>query len=114
MLLERYRRAVLPIVVFGFCAGVALADPKPDISGIEPLPITVKATPIRSFKRFGEADEPLGKLAFRGGLVLTSPSRYFGGWSGLVLDADAKSLLAISDSSVWMTGRPAPTVASYI
>lgn len=105
MLLERYRRVVLPIVVFGFCAGVALADPKPDISGIEPLPITVKATPIRSFKRFGEADEPLGKLAFRGGLVLTSPSRYFGGWSGLVLDADAKSLLAISDSGVWMTGR---------
>ena len=43
MLLERYRRAVLPIVVFGFCAGVALADPKPDISGIEPLPITVEA-----------------------------------------------------------------------
>lgn len=105
MLLEGYRSAVLPIVAFGICAGVALADPKPEIAGIEPGSITVRAMPIRTFKRFGGADERLGKLVFRGGLVLTSPSRYFGGWSGLILDADAKSLLAISDSGVWMTGR---------
>ena len=37
-------------------------------------------------------------------MVLTSPSPNFGGWSGLVLDDDAKSLLAISDTGVWMTG----------
>ena len=99
MIFEKYRRAVLLIAALAFCAGVALADPKPDIAGIEAGPITVKATPIRTFKRFGAADEPLDKLTFRGGLVLTSPSRHFGGWSGLVLDADAKSLLAISDSA---------------
>jgi hypothetical protein len=104
LLFEKYRHAVLPIVALAFCAGIALADPKPDIAGIEAGPITVKATPIRTFKRFGGADEPLDKLTFRGGLVLTSPSRHFGGWSGLILDADAKSLLAISDSGVWMTG----------
>ena len=105
MLFEKYRHAVLPIVALAFCASIALADPKPDIAGIDAGPITVKATPIRTFKRFRGADEPLDKLTFRGGLVLTSPSRHFGGWSGLILDADAKSLLAISDSGVWMTGK---------
>jgi hypothetical protein len=104
LLFEKYRHAVLPIIALAFCAGIALAEPKPDIAGIEAGPVTVKATPIRTFKRFGGADEPLDKLTFRGGLVLTSPSRHFGGWSGLILDADAKSLLAISDSGVWMTG----------
>jgi hypothetical protein len=104
LLFEKYRHAVLPIIALAFCAGIALAEPKPDIAGIEAGPVTVKATPIRTFKRFGGADEPLDKLTFRGGLVLTSPSRPFGGWSGLILDADAKSLLAISDSGVWMTG----------
>jgi hypothetical protein len=105
LLFEKYRHAILLVVAFAFCAGIALADPKPDIAGIEAGPITVNATPIRTFKRFGGADEPLDKLTFRGGLVLTSPSRHFGGWSGLILDADAKSFLTISDSGVWMTGR---------
>ena len=105
MLFQKYRRAVLPVVAFALCAGTALAGPKPDIAGIEPGPITVTATPIRTFKRFGGADVPLDKLTFRGGLVLTSLSPHFGGWSGLILDADAKSFLAISDSGVWLTGR---------
>ena len=54
-----------------------------------------------------------GQLEFRGGLVLSSPSANFGGWSGLVMEADGKSLLAISDVGSWMTadvtydGRPA-------
>ena len=32
-----------------------------------------------------------------------SPSANFGGWSGLVMEADGKSLLAISDVGSWMT-----------
>ena len=34
-----------------------------------------------------------GKLTWRGGLVLTSPSPHFGGWSGLAIDADGKGFL---------------------
>jgi hypothetical protein len=35
--------------------------------------------------------------------VLSSPSPDFGGWSGLAMEADGKSLLAISDVGSWMT-----------
>ena len=45
----------------------------------------------------------LRRLEFRGGLVLTSPSRDFGGWSGLVMDAGGRSLLAVSDAGSWLT-----------
>jgi len=99
-----FQRAVLAVVVFGVCVSVALADPKPDIANVAAGPIIVSATPIRSFKRFTETDEPLSKLTFRGGLVLKSPSPLFGGWSALIMDDDARYFLAISDSGVWMTG----------
>ena len=45
-----------------------------------------------------------GRLTWRGGLVLTSPSKYFGGWSGLALDPDGKGFFAISDAGAWMSG----------
>lgn len=99
------RRLVLTIAVVGVCSGASLADEKPDISALKaaPISISVDAQPIASFARSGP-DRPLGKLKFLGGLVLTSPSPYFGGWSGLLLDDEAKTFLALSDSGVWMSG----------
>jgi len=92
----------------GLCVGAAFADAKPDISTLKASPVTVEAQPITTFARFGP-DHPLGKLKFLGGLVLKSPSPYFGGWSGLLLDDDAKSFVALSDASIWMTGELAYT-----
>ena len=105
MLPENYQRALLHLLLFGICVGVAIAGPKPEMLGIEAGQIAVNATRISSFKRFGGADEPLAKLTFRGGLVLTSASPQFGGWSGLIMDDEAKSFLAISDTGVWLTAR---------
>lgn len=78
---------------------------KPDVSQLTAAPITVEARPVTRFSRTGLAAEPSGKIKFRGGLVLTSPSPSFGGFSGLVVDDEARSFLAISDTGVWMTGR---------
>jgi hypothetical protein len=50
--------------------------------------ITVEAHPIAAFDRIDTGKARFGKLKWRGGLVLTSPSRHFGGWSGLVVDAE--------------------------
>ena len=47
-------------------------------------------------KRFGE-------LEFRGGLLLSSASTHFGGWSGLLVEADGNSLFAVSDVGSWLT-----------
>lgn len=43
------------------------------------------------------------RLEFTGGLVLSSPSPEFGGWSGLVTSEDGRRLFAISDRGDWMT-----------
>lgn len=86
-------------------AVVATAQMKPGVVGEEPQNIDVEAEPIASFWK-GNAPSDVGKhLEWRGGLVLTSPSRYFGGWSGLLMDADGKSFVAISDTGNWMTGE---------
>ena len=65
--------------------------------------VEIEARPIAHFQRGRPDLKRFGPLEFRGGLVLSSPSRHFGGWSGLAMDADGKSLVAVSDVGVWLT-----------
>ena len=44
----------------------------------------------------------LGRLAWRGGLELTSPSKDFGGFSGLLIEQDGRRLLAVTDRGMWL------------
>ena len=81
------------------------AEPKPDIAKLQPAAIAISAAPIAKFSRTGGSETKFGKLTYRGGLVLAAPDNVnFGGWSGLVLDPDAKGFAAVSDSGVWLTG----------
>jgi len=68
--------------------------------------IDVKATPVPL-----NADDPghttVGKLAYRGGLVLTSSEPRFGGFSALGVSPDGARLLAISDKAKRLFMRPA-------
>lgn len=75
---------------------------KPSAGDLTVAAIEVAATPIEAFSRTSSATR-FGKLEFRGGLVLSSPSPHFGGWSGLVLGADGRRIVAISDAGAWMT-----------
>ena len=72
---------------------------------IEALPgsvtTTVAAIPI-DFDRSNPDRKNFGKLIFRSGLNLYAKTRHFGGYSGIVLDASGRSLLAISDAGGWM------------
>lgn len=77
---------------------------KPDpVDGIKAIEIT--ARPFRSFERTGAGGHRYGKLEFRGGLVLTSPDKAFGGLSGLVLEPDGRKFLAVSDETGWLSGE---------
>lgn len=98
-----FSRSAVAIALLLVGTAASRADAKPDISDLEAGPIVVNAEPVTSFVRDGP-DRRLGKLTFVGGVVLTSPSAYFGGWSGLLVDDDAKSFFALSDTGVWMTG----------
>jgi hypothetical protein len=64
--------------------------------------IEVEARRISHFQRGISGTRRFGPLEFRGGLVLTSPSRHFGGLSGLVMEADGRGLLAVSDQGAWL------------
>jgi hypothetical protein len=104
--LNGFPRSVLAAIFVGSWSVAAFAGAKPDIAGLKAGPISIDAAIIKTFVRTEDAEHRLSgsKVTFRGGLVLSSPSPHFGGWSGLVLGDDAKSLLAISDTGVWMTG----------
>lgn len=78
-----------------------------------PIPIEITARQITSFGAAVGVGNAGGKLAFIGGLVLASPNKDFGGWSGLVVSDDGHRLLAVSDRGNWLTadlvyeaGRP--------
>ncbi len=71
----------------------------------EPLAIEVKARALPHFQPSKPGANRFGDLEYRGGLVLTSPSEHFGGWSGLVMDADGMRLLAVSDVGTWMSAN---------
>ncbi len=86
-------------------AGIALGDSKPSTREVQVEPIAVDALPIAAFDKAAPEKTRFGKLVWRGGLVLTSPSRNFGGWSGLALSSDGRKFLAISDAGTWMTGN---------
>ena len=80
------------------------ADAKPNPRTLTPTDITIEAQPITSFNLARPDEKRFGQLEFLGGLVLTSPdSKNFGGWSGLITDADARNFAAVSDSGVWLS-----------
>ncbi|MFA5900159.1 MAG: esterase-like activity of phytase family protein [Hyphomicrobium sp.] len=92
------------VAVVAVCASVAFGGSKPSMVDLQTGPLTVDAKPLPGFSRIDRAARRFGRLTWRGGLVLTSPSQYFGGWSGLVLDPDGKGFLAITDAGAWMSG----------
>jgi hypothetical protein len=71
----------------------------------EPVAIEVNARPIPAFEPRDRSRLRFGSLAYRSGLVLTSPYRGFGGLSGIRLDAKGEHFIAISDHGAWFTGR---------
>lgn len=85
------------------CAALRAQDlpsPVTDVRAIE-----VSARQIKSFERVGGGGNRYGKLEFRGGLVLSSSSRLFGGLSGIVVEPDGKRFIAVSDETGWISGE---------
>jgi hypothetical protein len=99
------RTLCLILATAALCSAPAHSDPKPDPTKDVIEAITVDVRAIDSFDKSNASKTTFGKLEFRGGLVLSSVSKKFGGWSALALDPDGRRLLAISDTGAWMTGE---------
>ena len=81
----------------------ATAPATPAVPIVPNGPITVTARKIDSFSRTS-SESRFGRLTFRGGLVLTSETKDFGGLSGIEIEADGRSFVAITDEGHWLTG----------
>jgi len=66
--------------------------------------IVVEASPV-TLNPDDPSQDGVGPLAFRGGLVLRSADRRFGGVSDLVVSADRRRLAAVSDEGSFLTAR---------
>jgi hypothetical protein len=70
-----------------------------------PETIEVHAKALAAFEPRDPSRRRFGALEFRGGLVLTSPFREFGGLSALNMAPDGVHFLALSDKARWFRGR---------
>jgi hypothetical protein len=70
-----------------------------------PVPIVVEAQPLAAFDIRDRSNHQFGLLEFRGGLVLRSSYRNFGGISAIRVAADGARFIALSDKGWWLRGR---------
>jgi hypothetical protein len=73
--------------------------------GEPPVAIEISAQPISGFDFRDPSRHQFGLLEFRGGLVLRSAYRYFGGLSAIRMAADGAGFVAVSDRGWWLHGR---------
>ena len=80
------------------CAG---ASPPPAVA--QKPRLEVPRTSSQPFQIDDPSAKIIGRLVWRGGLVLSASTRHFGGWSDLHVSPDGKTLTSISDEGAWLT-----------
>jgi len=97
-------RAAIAAIVLLSLAAPAVPSP-PNLSTNLGTPIVVTARAIPAILP-GKPDQlRVGHVLYRGGLELTSPTRDFGGLSGLRMAPDGAHFVALTDKGFWFTGR---------
>ena len=99
------RRCVLIFAMAIVSASFVTAGSKPLFKHTKQQEIAVTARQIPSFDKVKSNVTRFGNLLWRGGVELSSPSKHFGGWSGLRLGAKGRALLAVSDAGTWLRGE---------
>jgi hypothetical protein len=70
-----------------------------------PVAIEIHARPIAALLPGDPARVSFGALTFRGGIVLTSPYKEFGGVSAIRVAADGARFLSVTDKGRWLRAR---------
>ena len=97
--MARFR--ILIILFFGL---FSFAYPQKELQD-QAVAITISAAPIPALETDKPSQTRFGSLEFRGGLVLTSTHKSFGGISALRVRPDGEHFLALSDRASWFLGR---------
>jgi hypothetical protein len=96
--------ALLAMLAVALPAAAQLSSKK-DEPPPAPAAIEIKASLVPSFEHRDPDRRRFGMLDFRGGLVLTSPFREFGGISSINVAPDGANFIAATDRSWWLRGR---------
>jgi hypothetical protein len=91
---------VVSAVLFAATAGIGEAQRAVGAQRIE-----IEAHTIDAFDSRDTSRRQFGALVFRGGLMLKSPYRHFGGFSALRMAPDGGRLLALTDRGHWLYAR---------
>jgi hypothetical protein len=67
--------------------------------------IDIRAQAIEAFDPRNTSLKRFGALDFRGGLMLESPAKEFGGISALRVGADGQSFISVTDKGQWLRAR---------
>ncbi len=89
---------------FLIAALIVFGNPLYSDTLIRTLSIKVKSVPV-NFSLTNKSQTTFGKLAWRGGIELIGPGKFFGGLSGITVGADGTDFIAISDAGRWVTGN---------
>ena len=100
-----YRRAALVALLAGLIVAAIPDATRPVRVTEPPAAIEIVAQPFASFHHGDPSRRRFGLLEFRGGLVLTSRFKEFGGLSSFRVAADGARFIAASDKGWWLKGR---------
>ncbi len=101
----RPNRRTIAALLASALALVAIPDAQKPPSAEPPVAIEVRSELIAAFDIRDPARRQFGLLEFRGGLVLHSSNRNFGGISAIRVAADGAHFIALSDKGWWFRGR---------
>ena len=99
------RRTVTALIPFAWLIGAMPAAAQTSPSAAPPLAIEIRAEPITGFDIRDPSRRQFGLLEFRGGLLLRSPVKNFGGLSAIRVAADGAHFIALTDKGWWFRGR---------
>ncbi|HIC80040.1 MAG TPA: hypothetical protein EYP07_03630, partial [Kiloniellaceae bacterium] len=91
---------IAPVLSALFVAVLAPPLTRPAEGAVGTLGLSVRALPLNPEDK---AQQKVGALIWRGGLVVTADDRDFGGLSDLTIDPAGREILAVSDSGRWLT-----------
>lgn len=97
------RRGAAAFIACGLALSAALAACAPESlppPGLEDgITVTYATVPL---SKSDPRETRAGSLIYRGGIEISSGDPRFGGWSGLIVSADGRRILAQSDEAHWL------------
>ena len=99
------QRTITAAIASAWLIGAMPAAAQTSPSAASPHAIEIQAEPISGFDIRDPSRRQFGLLEFRGGLVLRSPDKNFGGLSAIRVAADGAHFISLTDRGWWFRGR---------